>query len=67
MKSLLFIPDISGFTEFVQTTDVEHSRYVISQLLEKLIEANTLDLKLAEIEGDALFFYLEKKYRLKTS
>ena len=60
-KSLLFIPDISGFTEFVQTTEVEHSQHVISELLETLIEANTLGLKLAEIEGDALFFYLENK------
>lgn len=58
-KSLLFIPDISGFTKFVQTTEVEHSQHVIAELLEVLIEANTQDLKLAEIEGDALFFYKE--------
>ena len=58
-KSLLFIPDISGFTQFVQTTEVEHSQHVISELLEVLIEANTEGLELAEIEGDALFFYKE--------
>ena len=58
-KSLLFIPDISGFTNFVQTTEVEHSQHVISELLEVLIEANTQDLELAEVEGDALFFYKE--------
>ncbi len=58
-KSLLFIPDISGFTHFVQTTEAEHSQHVISELLEILISANTQDLKLAEIEGDALFFYKE--------
>ncbi len=56
-RSLLFIPDISGFTKFVQTTEVEHSQHVISELLEVLISANTQELKLAEIEGDALFFY----------
>ncbi len=55
--SLLFIPDISGFTEFVRNTEVEHSQHVISELLEVLINANTQDLKLAEVEGDALFFY----------
>jgi len=55
-SSLLFLPDISGFTEFVQTTEVEHSQHVISELLEVLIEANTEQLQLAEIEGDALFF-----------
>lgn len=58
-KSLLFIPDISGYTKFIQTTEVEHSQHVISELLEILISANTEDLKLAEIEGDALFFYKE--------
>lgn len=56
-NSLLFIPDISGFTQFVQNTEAEHSQHVISELLELLIKANTLELQLAEIEGDALFFY----------
>lgn len=58
-SSLLFIPDISGFTRFVQTTEVEHSQHVIAELLEVLIAANTQDLQLAEVEGDALFFYKE--------
>ena len=60
-KSLLFLPDISGFTKFVQTTEVEHSQHVIAELLEVLIGANTQDLQLAEIEGDALFFYKEQE------
>ncbi len=58
-KSLLFIPDISGFTHFVQTTEVEHSEHVIAELLEVLISANTQSLHLAEVEGDALFFFKE--------
>lgn len=58
-KSLLFIPDISGFTEFVQTTEKEHSQHVISELLEVLIKATSQDYQLAEIEGDALFFFNE--------
>ncbi|MGB5238762.1 MAG: DUF2652 domain-containing protein [Flavobacteriaceae bacterium] len=58
-KSLLFIPDISGYTQFVQSTETEHSRHVIAELLEVLIEANTQELALAEVEGDALFFYKE--------
>ncbi|WP_282081305.1 DUF2652 domain-containing protein [Aquimarina algiphila] len=60
-NSLLFIPDISGFTYFVQNTEVEHSQHVISELLEVLINANTQDLRLAEVEGDALFFYKENE------
>jgi len=59
-NSLLFLPDISGFTEFVQTTEIGHSQHVISELLEVLIQANTLELELAEIEGDALFLYKEE-------
>ncbi len=59
-KSLLFLPDISGFTEFVQTTEVSHSQHVISELLEVLVKANTQNLQLAEIEGDALFFFKEE-------
>jgi len=58
-KSLLFLPDISGFTEFANTTEVGHGQHVIAELLEVLINANTLALQLAEIKGDALFFYKE--------
>ncbi|WP_378178102.1 DUF2652 domain-containing protein [Aquimarina sp. SS2-1] len=59
--SLLFIPDISGYTQFVQTTEIEHSQHVIAELLEVLIKANTQKLRLAEVEGDALFFYKEEE------
>ena len=58
--SLLFLPDISGFTNFVQTTEARHSQFVIAELLEILVSANTLNLELAEVEGDALFFYREE-------
>ena len=56
---LLFLPDISGFTKFVQTTEVSHSQHIIAELLELLIASNNIDMTLAEIEGDALFFYRE--------
>jgi len=51
------MPDISGFTEFVQHTDINHSRHIISELLELLIDSDKMGLQLAEIEGDALFLY----------
>lgn len=60
-QSLFFIPDISGYTNFIQNTEIEHSQHVIAELLEVLIEANVENLQLAEIEGDALFFYKENK------
>src|SRR5215210_8768694 len=56
-KGLLFIPDISGFTRFVNETDIEHSRLIIQELLEVLINANETGLEVSEIEGDAILFY----------
>ena len=56
-KGLLFIPDISGFTRFVHETDIEHSRLIIRELLELLIDSNQIGLEVSEIEGDAILFY----------
>lgn len=56
-KGLLFIPDISGFTRFINATEIEHCRLIIQELLEILIDANELGLKVSEIEGDAILFY----------
>jgi hypothetical protein len=56
-KGLLFIPDISGFTQFVNHSEIEHSRLIIQELLETLINANQLGLQVSEIEGDAILFY----------
>ena len=57
VSGLLFIPDISGFTDFVNETEVEHSRFIIQELLETLINSNKLQLQVSEIEGDAILFY----------
>jgi hypothetical protein len=54
---LIFIPDISGFTRFVNQTEIEHSRFIIEELLETIINSNQLGLKVSEIEGDAVLFY----------
>ena len=69
-SGLLFIPDISGFTKFVNETEIEHSRYIIGELLETIINSNQMGLTISEIEGDAILFYrygkipsLEEIYR----
>lgn len=59
--TLLFIPDISGFTQFVNDTEITHSQHIIEELLEILIDANEIDLDVSEIEGDAILFYREGK------
>src|SRR5882757_6715418 len=56
-KGLLFIPDISGFTRFVAETEINHSRLIIQELLEILVNANEIGLEVSEIEGDAILFY----------
>lgn len=56
-KGLIFIPDISGFTELVRSTDLLTGRDIAVQLLSTLVDNNILGLEIAEIEGDAVFFY----------
>ena len=56
-SGLLFIPDISGFTRFINKTEIEHSSLIIQELLELLINANETGLEISEIEGDAILFY----------
>lgn len=56
-RALLFIPDISGFTEFVHQVDINHGQAIIQELLETLIESNDTGMKVSEIEGDAILFY----------
>jgi hypothetical protein len=55
--TLFFIPDISGYTSFINQVEIDHSTHIIKELLEIIISANVLDLKISEIEGDAVFFY----------
>jgi hypothetical protein len=56
-QALIFIPDISGFTQFVTDTEISHSKHIIEELLEILIDANKIGLEISEIEGDAILFY----------
>ena len=53
----ILIPDISGYTEFLSKTELDHSSHIINELLELLVESNRTDFTLSEIEGDALLYY----------
>jgi len=57
IDGLLFIPDISGFTELVHSTDVLTGRQITYELLSAVIGQNNLQLNIAEVEGDAILFY----------
>ena len=56
-KTLLCIPDISGFTHFMSNNDFKLGAKVIPSLLNKIVYSNDIGLKISEIEGDAVLFY----------
>lgn len=56
-QGMLLIPDISGYTEFLNEVEIIHGSHIVSELLEVLIRENTLGLTLNEVEGDALLFF----------
>ncbi len=53
----LFIPDISGFTHFVNATEIKHSQHIIEELVNLIIKEGKALFEVAEIEGDAVLFY----------
>lgn len=58
-QAVLLIADISGYTQFMKLhrMSVNHAKQVTVELLKALISASATPLKLAELEGDAAFFY----------
>lgn len=62
-KALLVIADISGFTQFMKSHEnaANHAMQVVVELLKAVISAAAPPLKLAELEGDAAFFYAVRR------
>ena len=60
---LLMIADISGYTEFMLSTnlEIEHSQEIISQLISTIIEQIDIPLEISKLEGDAVFIYAVKE------
>jgi hypothetical protein len=56
-NATILIPDISGFTEFVTSTELEHSSHAINFLLEAIINAVEEEYEISEIEGDAVLMF----------
>lgn len=52
---VLVLADISGFTEFVTATELEHGPAMIAELLEQVMERLAPPLEIQEVEGDAVF------------
>jgi uncharacterized protein YndB with AHSA1/START domain len=56
-QAIILIPDISGFTDFTSTTEIDHSAHIITELLEIIVNSNETGFTVAEIEGDAVLLY----------
>lgn len=51
----LVIADISGYTSYLATTELEHSREVLAELLELIVARFQPALTIVRLEGDAVF------------
>ena len=51
----LVLADVSGFTAFVTTTELEHGSEIIAVLLDEVVGHLSPPLEIQEIEGDAVF------------
>jgi hypothetical protein len=58
-QTILLVADISGFTQFMRmhALSTSHSRMIIVHLLNTIVQSTRLPLLVAELEGDAVFFY----------
>lgn len=54
-RGFLVLADVSGFTAFVTTTELEHGSEIIATLLDEVIAHLSPPLEIQEIEGDAVF------------
>jgi Protein of unknown function (DUF2652) len=56
----LVLADISGYTSFVAQTEIEHADIALSLLLETIAEKISSLLTICQLEGDAVFAYMEE-------
>ena len=56
----LVLADISGYTSFVAQTEIEHADLALSYLLETIVEQISGLLTVGQLEGDAIFAYIEE-------
>ena len=55
--TLIIIPDITGFNDYMNNSNLEYSQKAIGGLLESILDNNILNLKVSDIEGDTILFY----------
>ena len=53
------LADISGYTSFLTGVAIEHAKEITSDLFKAILKANQGRWKVANVEGDCIFFYRE--------
>jgi len=53
-NATILIPDISGFTDFMTSSELTHSAHAINYLIDAMVQAVGEEYEVSEIEGDAV-------------
>ena len=56
-QACFVIADISGYTSFLTSTEIEHAQDIIADFMETVVKALRPPFRLAKFEGDAAFVY----------
>lgn len=59
-RGYFVLADISGYTSFMASNELDHVQGILSNIITLLIRQLTPTLALAEVEGDAVFVYTPK-------
>jgi uncharacterized protein YndB with AHSA1/START domain len=59
MRGHLVIADISGYTQFLTESELDHANGIVADLLNSIVGAMQAPLAVSSIEGDAVFMYGE--------
>jgi uncharacterized protein YndB with AHSA1/START domain len=56
-KACFVIADISGYTKFLVSSELEHAQDIVGDFMDTVVEALRPTFRLAKFEGDAAFLY----------
>lgn len=62
---LLFIADLTGYTNYLHDSELEHARETLTALLEVLVGGTRPPLTISRLEGDAVFSYGLEDFSLR--
>jgi len=63
VNGVILIADITGYTQFLSATEIEHANFIVVNLFSAMLENSPKDLRVMEVEGDALFCWLPMEKR----